>query len=80
MTRGLRQVLDLAFGTMELHRLEANVQPSNFASLGFVRRLGFRWEGYSEKYLKIRGRWRDHERWALLAEDWKRSRENGRDG
>ena len=80
MTRGLRQVLDLAFGTMELHRLEANVQPSNFASLGFVKRLGFRREGYSEKYLKIRGRWRDHERWALLAEDWKRSRENGRDG
>ena len=32
-------------------------------------RLGFRREGYSPRYLKIRGRWRDHERWALLADE-----------
>jgi ribosomal-protein-alanine N-acetyltransferase len=69
MTEGLLLVIKQAFGTLRLHRLEANVQPGNHASLELVRRLGFRREGFSRRYLKIRGRWRDHERWALLADE-----------
>jgi ribosomal-protein-alanine N-acetyltransferase len=61
-------------GSCVLHRLEANIQPGNRASLRLVRRLGFKREGYSRRYLKIRGRWCDHERWAILAEEWRRSR------
>jgi ribosomal-protein-alanine N-acetyltransferase len=71
MTEGLRQVIDLAFGELRLHRLEANIQPGNADSQALVARLGFVREGYSRRYLKINGRWRDHERWALLREDWK---------
>jgi len=68
MAQGLARAIRVAFGRLRLHRVEANIQPGNKASLRLVRRLGFRREGYSPRYLKIGGRWRDHERWALLAD------------
>ena len=71
MTEGMRQVIERAFGDLGLHRVEANIQPGNAASIALVRRLGFGREGYSPRYLRINGRWRDHERWALLQEDWR---------
>ncbi len=70
MAEGLALVVGEAFRRLGLHRLEANVQPGNAASRGLVRRLGFRREGVSPRYLRIAGRWRDHERWAILAEQW----------
>jgi [ribosomal protein S5]-alanine N-acetyltransferase len=67
MAEGLKQVIRLAFTKLKLHRLEENIQPENLASIALVRSCGFGKEGYSPRYLKIRGRWRDHERWAILA-------------
>jgi len=72
MSEGLRLVLRRAFGTLGLHRLEANIQPQNRASIRLVRRAGFRREGFSPRYLKVLGRWRDHERWAITAEAFRR--------
>jgi ribosomal-protein-alanine N-acetyltransferase len=68
MKAGLAKVIARAFGPMRLHRLEANIQPGNDASIELVKRLGFRCEGYSPRYLRIAGRWRDHERWAVVRE------------
>lgn len=70
MTEAMLLALDYGFGTLGLHRVEANIQPHNTASIGLVRRCGFTKEGYSRKYLMVDGEWRDHERWALLAEDF----------
>lgn len=67
MRAGLQQVLRHAFKTLKLHRLEANIQPGNVASIALVRSCGFAQEGFSPRYLKINGRWRDHGRWAILA-------------
>jgi [ribosomal protein S5]-alanine N-acetyltransferase len=68
MTAGLKLAARHAFGALALHRLEANIQPANAASIALVRACGFEREGYSRRYLKIGGRWRDHERWALLSD------------
>lgn len=70
MTEGLALALDYAFADRAFHRLEANIQPANLASISLVKRLGFRLEGFSPKYLCINNVWCDHERWAILAEEW----------
>ncbi|MFB7368296.1 GNAT family N-acetyltransferase [Streptomyces sp. NPDC056222] len=67
MTEGLTATLQYAFTDLRLHRLEANIQPGNKASLALVKRLGFHYEGVSPSYLYIDGGWRDHERWAITA-------------
>ena len=67
MTEAVDSVCRHAFEEIGLHRLEANIQPDNIASLSLVQRAGFHREGFSRDYLKIAGEWRDHERWARLA-------------
>jgi [ribosomal protein S5]-alanine N-acetyltransferase len=69
MTEGLGLVVDYAFSELGLHRLEANIQPANERSKALVQRVGFRYEGFSPKYLRIGRDWKDHERWAVLAEE-----------
>ena len=66
MSDGLRLAVKYAFEDLGLHRLEANIQPGNTASIKLVRRLGFQKEGFSPKYLFINGAWQDHERWAII--------------
>lgn len=71
MRDGLELVLQHAFLDLDLHRIEANIQPGNGASIALARGAGFSREGFSRRYLKIGGRWRDHERWAILVDDWR---------
>jgi ribosomal-protein-alanine N-acetyltransferase len=69
MRAGIELLLDHAFGELGLHRVQANIQPDNVASIALVREAGFRREGFSPRYLMIRGEWRDHEQWAMTVED-----------
>ena len=75
MRAAVRHVVSRAFADeaadgLGLHRLEANIQPDNERSKALVVALGFRLEGYSPRYLRIAGDWRDHERYAIIAEEW----------
>jgi ribosomal-protein-alanine N-acetyltransferase len=69
MREAMQQVLDHAFGPLALHRIEANIQPGNHPSIALARGAGFRLEGYSPRYLLIGGQWRDHERYAITADE-----------
>lgn len=78
MAEGFRLALEFAFRTLKLHRIEVNVQPRNVRSHALVLGAGFAREGFSRRYLRIGGRWRDHVRYALLAEDWRARRKKSR--
>ena len=66
MKLGVQQVISIAFKKLKLHRLEANIQPENKASVSLAKACGFKKEGFSPKFIKKGGQWKDHERWALL--------------
>jgi [ribosomal protein S5]-alanine N-acetyltransferase len=71
MSQGLKLLLHYAFTELNLHRLEANVQPENKYSIRLLAKSGFIKEGYSKKYLNVGNKgWRDHERWAILNDEW----------
>jgi len=71
MREGIALALDQAFRVLSLHRVEVNVQPANARSIALVEAAGFTREGFSRRYVKVAGRWRDHVRFAMLAEDWR---------
>jgi GrpB-like predicted nucleotidyltransferase (UPF0157 family)/predicted acetyltransferase len=70
MSVGLKLVLENVFKEMGLHRLEANIQPENTRSIQLIKKNGFRYEGFSPRYLKINNEWRGHEHWAMTVEDF----------
>lgn len=68
MGEALQKIIQVAFGELGLHRLEANIIPRNAASLALVEKAGFQPEGMARKYLQINGVWEDHLHMALLNE------------
>ncbi len=76
MTEALNLAIKFAFDGLKLHRLEANIQPHNLPSINLIKRCGFTHEGFSRRYLMIDGKWCDHERWAIIVEDWEQNLSN----
>jgi GrpB-like predicted nucleotidyltransferase (UPF0157 family)/RimJ/RimL family protein N-acetyltransferase len=73
MSAGLKLVLAEIFNKLKLHRIEANIQPDNVQSIQLIKKNGFRYEGFSPRYLKIDNEWRGHEHWAMTYEDFIRN-------
>ena len=60
VTEAIAAALDFGFGPAGLHRIQAAIMPRNDRSLRVIEKLGFRREGYAERYLQIAGKWEDH--------------------
>jgi ribosomal-protein-alanine N-acetyltransferase len=63
-------VLQFAFETLHLHRVEVAIIPRNTASRRVVEKLALRNEGVALGFLEINGEWEDHVRYAMTAEEW----------
>jgi ribosomal-protein-alanine N-acetyltransferase len=74
MTEGMELAMEYGFLKLALHRLEANIQPANQRSIALARRCGFRYEGFSPRFMRIGLHWCDHERWAITIEEWRSRR------
>lgn len=74
MSEALPLLFDHAFGSLGLHRLEADVDPRNEASLRLLGKLGFRREGFFRERHLHGDEWQDSVMLGLLATDWKRTR------
>jgi ribosomal-protein-alanine N-acetyltransferase len=70
MPESVVMVMQYAFDSLRLHRIEINIIPRNGASRRVVEKLGLRFEGVAERYLEIDGVWEDHAHFAMTAEEW----------
>ena len=66
MSEALNSVIKVAFEKLELHSLEANVDPDNLASIKLLKKLGFKQEGYTKESYFIDGKFYDNAIFSLL--------------
>ncbi|MBS4174100.1 GNAT family protein [Bacillus sp. FJAT-49736] len=69
-TEAVRLAIQFAFGSAGLHRVQAAVMPRNVGSIRVLEKVGFRYDGYSEYYLKINGLWEHHNLYSITREHW----------
>ncbi|GAA1359626.1 hypothetical protein GCM10009596_15340 [Arthrobacter rhombi] len=69
MTSTLKAVIELARTVLGLHRLEAQTLPGNQRSQRVLHQLGFEHIGFAPRYVRIAGRWQDHEMFQLILHD-----------
>jgi len=70
---GARQVVDFAFKTLGVHRLEARAAVRNGRGNGALRKLGAVQEGVLRRSFLRRGEYLDQVIWAILADDWQQT-------
>lgn len=70
-TDAVKRILQFAFTSVKIHRVEAYIAPQNIASIRVVEKCGFVQEGLLRKLLYINGEWVDHYMYAILQEDYR---------
>ena len=71
MNEALMALLKYTFEVLDLHRIEADVDPRNVASIKTLERLGFQREGYLRERWQINGEIQDAYFYGLLRQEWK---------
>jgi RimJ/RimL family protein N-acetyltransferase len=66
MHQALGAVIDFAFNTLDLHRIEADIDTQNTASLGLLEKLGFKREGLFRERWFVYDQWQDSVMLGLL--------------
>ena len=69
-TEAARVLLDFGFGSLGLHRIWADCDSENAASIRVLQKLGMRQEGHLRHDCQIRGEWRDTLVFAILDNEW----------
>lgn len=70
ITEALQALLDYAFQTLDLNRLEADIDPRNLASARTLERLGFQKEGHLRERWIVNGEVSDTWMYGLLRREW----------
>jgi RimJ/RimL family protein N-acetyltransferase len=70
MTEAMGSVFDYAFNDLDFHRLEADTDPKNIASLALLEKFGFQREGYFRERWFVHGKWHDSVMLGLLRSDY----------
>ena len=70
IAEALPALVSFAFKTLDLHRLEADVDPRNERSIRAIERLGFEREGHLRERYHVNGELQDAILYGLLRRDW----------
>jgi len=76
MSEALEAMIEYAFETMKLHRLEADTDPRNAASLALLEKFGFVKEGFFRERWWVHGQWLDSDMLGLLKSDYTAARKS----
>jgi RimJ/RimL family protein N-acetyltransferase len=71
-TEAARRMIGFGFEDLGMHRIYAECDPENRASLRMMERLGMRWEAHLREVTYVRGAWHDRIVYAVLAREWDR--------
>lgn len=63
-------MLDYAFGVLKLHRVKAELDPRNAASIALCKRLGMREEARFVEDMWLKGEWGDTGVYSILDREW----------
>lgn len=73
-TEALERVIDFLFKELNKHRIKASVDPRNIGSIKLMEKLGFRKEAHFKQSIFSNGEWVDDIIYAILKEEWLRSK------
>ena len=73
-TETAQALLEFGFQQLSLHRIFAAVDPDNIGSIRVLEKTGMQYEGHLREHKWAKGRWRDSLLYAILENEWKRTR------